>query len=83
MNEISQTRATGAEIGRIVDEIVPILGKEDPIHVLMACLSIAIVVQDPDISPEHLADGVKGTSEHIALWLSSIYDAQVPKEQLN
>lgn len=73
MSEISLTRATGAEIGRIVDEVTPILGKEDPIHVLMACLSLAIVVQDPEITPEDLARGVKETSEFIACFLSCLY----------
>ena len=84
MSEINKTTATGAEIGRIVEEVSPILSKEDPSHVLMACLSLAFVVQDPDITPDDLARGVRSASEHIALFLSALYEpAEVPASQIN
>lgn len=63
--------ATAEEVKVIVDKIGPILDGESTQHVLLACLFIAFVIQNPDIKREDLAEGIKGASEYIALFLDS------------
>lgn len=84
MTEINQGYATGEEVGKIAELMHPILETENPIHVLLAMLSLCFVLQDPDIDPDTLSAGVKGASEWIALFLSASHDSAVtPKEKLN
>ena len=82
---IQETKATGAEIDEILKAIEPGLMNRPRHHVLIACLSIAVLIMHPDISPEKLQEGVKGASQWICLFLSGMgEDGEViPKERLN
>lgn len=75
--------ASGPEIQRIVEGMEPFLMQFSRDQVLIACLSIAILIQDPDIAVENLQAGVKGASEWMCLYLSSLGEGTIPKEMLN
>jgi hypothetical protein len=63
---ITYTQASGADIEKIVARISTVIKGEPINHVGMACLSIAVMLQDPNITPEKLVQAVKGASEWIA-----------------
>jgi hypothetical protein len=67
---LSHISTNGADVKALLDELAPILTDKDSGLVLMTSLSIAFLVQDPDISAEKLVDGIKAASEFIALYLS-------------
>jgi hypothetical protein len=87
MNESGSVReisATGADVQMIVEQIEPILMGFPRHHVLIACITLAMLMQHPDISPTQLQEGVKGVSQWMALFLSTTGDDGVtPKELLN
>ena len=60
---------------------------EDETVVLMACLSLALIIQYPAITGEELAAGVLHTSEAIALFLSSLengeFEGEIPSNKVN
>ena len=60
---------------------------EDELVVLMACLSLALMIQHSEISSMELMTGVLGASEWISLYLSSIEDGdmenELPKNKVN
>ena len=81
---ILETKATGEEIEAVIAAIEPSLVNRPTHHVLIACLSLAILIMHPDISPEKLQAAVKGTSQYICMLLSGVDESnRVPKEQLN
>ena len=80
---IQEATATGEQIFKIVSDIEPVLAGVSRGDAVIACLSIAISVMNPDISPEKLHDGVSGCSKWICLFLSGDDAMGVPKEQLN
>ena len=81
---IHETSATGAQIQDIVDAVAPILEQWPRSHVLIACISIAILLTYPDITPEKLKQGVKGASQWICTFLGAEDSTgQIPKEKLN
>jgi len=59
-----------------LDKILPAVADEDPRVILLSVLSIALILQHPDIDPEDLSLGVKGASEWIALYLSTLTEAE-------
>lgn len=69
---ITYTKASGVELERIIGIMEHALINENPSHVTMACLAVAIMLQSPDISAKQLVEGVKGASEWIALFVSSV-----------
>ncbi len=79
--DIIQASATGEQIARIVNNIQEAVSEESRTDILMACLSMAIILQEPDITPSNLVKGVKESSQFIALYLSSL--TPVPSSQLN
>ena len=50
---------------------------EDEIVVLMACLSLALMIQMPAVNSRELHQGVLGASEWISLFLASIEDGDM------
>lgn len=81
-NSITYSQANGEELGRLIAAMEKVLIGEKEHHVVMACLALAITIQCPSLSPEQLAKGVKGVSEWIALFASSL-DENVPKALVN
>ena len=82
-DQLHETSATGAEIQEIVDTVGPILEQWPRSHVLIACISIAILLTHPNITPEELQKGVKGTSQWICAFLGAEDSMRIPKELLN
>ena len=74
---IQQLSATGEQVGAIIDKIEGAITGEPKHHVLMACLTLALVMQYPNISAEELQEGVKRTSQFIAFYLEGINGAQI------
>ena len=65
------------------------VSEEDEIVVLMACLSLALMIQMPSVNSRELHQGVLGASEWISLFLASIEDGDMdtstvlPKNKVN
>ena len=66
---ILESRATGDEISPIIDKIELALDGVKRGHAIIASLSIALILMNPEISAEQLADGVRDVSRYICLLL--------------
>jgi len=83
-DRITKKHASGVDISRIIHKMEPAIENEERHLVLIACLSIACLVMDPDLTPEQLTDGVAGASEWMSLYLANRNeDGVVPLSQLN
>lgn len=60
-----QATASGTEIAAIIDLMEPALADKPIGHVVMACLSLCLIAQYPEITPEDLVKGVNQSS----LWI--------------
>ena len=80
---ISEARATGEEIYEVVSRVEPALVGVPRGHAVIAMLSIAVTIMNPDITPEKLQQAVQGASQWICLFLSEEPASDVPKEKLN
>lgn len=80
---ISEATATGEEIFEIVTRIEPALMGVSRGNAVIATLSIAVTLMNPDISPEQLGAAVSGASRWICLFLSGEERNELPKEMLN
>ncbi len=84
---INHDYAEGKDVSRVISKIETAIGEdEDETVVLMACLSLALMIQHPQISNRQLMDGVLGSSEWIALYLTSLEDQKdggLPPSKLN
>lgn len=83
--QVKQHFVQGSKVKRLVTRIKAVCQGEDPELVLMACLSLILVIQHPDISVEDLQKGVMGTSEWVALFLQSLEegDEELEPSQIN
>ena len=73
MNEpITYTKASGADIDRILTLMESVLSGQDEQHIVMACLALALMIQIPNIKLEQITAGVKGASEWITLFASEL-----------
>lgn len=66
---ISETTATGSEIEMIIERLEYALEGVKRGHGLIALLSLALVIQKPDISQDLLQDGVRDVSRYMCLIL--------------
>lgn len=69
---IIQAKATVADIKRLVQQMESVLVGEREDHVMMACIAMALSIQYPDLTREELSAGVKGASEWMATYISTI-----------
>lgn len=84
MNEpINTISATGKEIEEVICMMEEFLSDKSQDTVMIACLSLAMMIQAPTISREQLQAGVMSVSQNMALYLSGIEDGFLTKEQLN
>lgn len=65
---ITYAHATAAQVSKLCERVFNVLEGENPNQVNIACLTIAMLIQVPEITPENLVEGVKGASEWIALY---------------
>ena len=65
------------------------ISNEEEVVVLMACLSLALMIQMPSINSKELHQGTLGASEWISLFLTSLEDGDMdtstvlPKNKVN
>lgn len=69
---ITETTATSESIGAIVGRIENALEGEASGQALIAMLSLCVLIQKPDISPEQLQAAIRDTSRFICLLLDSM-----------
>lgn len=65
---IEEVAVSGEEIHNLCMELEPHLGANKQ-AALIACLSIAIAIMDPNVSQEEIREGVSGASKWICLFL--------------
>lgn len=80
---IREESATGEEIHKIISAIEPALMDFPPAHVAIACLTVAVVIQNPNISPEALQICIKETSQFMCLMLQTTQKEDEKKVVLN
>jgi hypothetical protein len=67
LNPIIYSTTSGTEIAEIIDAFRETLAKHDENAVARACITLAIVMYNPDIRLDRLVDAVKQVSEYISL----------------
>lgn len=67
---ITETRVTGKEVADVLQAMSPVLEKFNENVAGIACLSMFILLQKPDIKIEDLVTLVKGTSDYVATCLT-------------
>ena len=72
MSEIIYTKTKWSDVHRIMDKIMSSVREEDDAAVVMACLALAVSSQIEDYTIEQLKDGIRGSSEWIALYASTL-----------
>lgn len=76
--------AQGSEVFKLVQAIKEVLDGQPSHMILLSCLSLVVVMQQPEISADHLQKALLAISQHIALYLTSLEDGEsLPKEMVN
>lgn len=82
-NDFFRAEADGAEIQEIMNEM-RVLFQTRSIHsMLIACLTVAIIIEYPNITPEQIRDGVFETSQFMSLWVDKLEHGPIPPEKMN
>lgn len=76
MNE-GYVKVNSDELQELVDRIEDAVDGEQPVHISIACLIVAIYAQKPDVAPDKLKEIVKGMSE----WMAVCFNA--PNLEMN
>lgn len=66
---VGEVQASGEEIHEIHKAMEPVLINVSTANVVIACLSLVLQIQKPDITPEQLVNGVRETSQFICILL--------------
>lgn len=61
----------GTEVGEMVNAMTRIFAGAEPLLMMSACLSLALLISEPDLDGEHISKGVQELSEWIALYTDS------------
>lgn len=72
MSEIIYTKTKWSEVQRVMNKIVRSLEGEEDSTVVMGCLALAVSAQLSDYTVEQLKIGIRGSSEWIALYASTL-----------
>ena len=75
---IIETQATGPEVERLADKIIPILEGEERSLAVITMLTLVLSIVKPEITSDEVFGGVKGISEWMCMYL-----ADQPKVQAN
>lgn len=82
MTNLIESQATGTQIQHLVDRFVSSLPDQAPkSHVVIACLTLAIILMKDEVTSEQIQAGVKGMSEWACLFLSE--DDNADKTKVN
>lgn len=82
-NTITEARATSDAIGNIVGRIEDTLQGESSGTVIIALLSLVILLQKPDVTPEQLQILIRDTSRFICLGLDGVEAEPLTPGQIN
>lgn len=77
MSEIIYTKTKWTDVQRIMNKVMNAVDGEDDSAVIMSCLGLAVSSQCQDYTLDQLKAGIKGASEWIALYASSIDPASL------
>lgn len=66
------TAVNGEDIGRIIEKIEPILAEEMQADVYVASITMALLIQKPDITSIELQDGILAVSRFMCLLLEAV-----------
>lgn len=72
MSQIIYTNTKWSDVQRIMMKVMKSVEGEDDSDVVMACLALAVESQLEDYTMEQLKAGIKGSSEWIALYASTL-----------
>lgn len=72
MSEIIYTKTKWSDVHRTMTRIMTAVDGEPDSTVVMACIALAVASQVENYTVEQLRDGIKGASEWIALYASSL-----------
>jgi hypothetical protein len=67
MDSIRYATASTQDISNILTKIESVCGDDDLQHIFMACITLAILIQNPEIEMTALINQVRDVSEIIAL----------------
>lgn len=81
-NMIEEVSATGEEVHAVIAALEPILLNVKPSLAVIACIEIAIVAQNPELTVDQLHEGVKGCSQWIAMYLTGLGEI-IPASKVN
>lgn len=65
--EIKIVKAKAVDVAAAIDNISTAMAGESDETLMLACIGTAVLIQNPDISPEKFLAVIKDTSEYIAL----------------
>lgn len=82
MSEIIYTQTKWADVSRVMEKIMTAVDGEDDSVVIISCLAFTVSAQMKDYTFHQLSAGIKGTSEYIALYASSV-DPDATIQQVN
>lgn len=85
---IFKAEVSGEDVQKVLERIEPLVVDIPKTHVMLACLGLAFMLQDPDMSVEELHDGVLGASQWICLYLhrleeNKLVPGTVDKNEIN
>ncbi len=82
MSSIVETRATGADVERLIRlKLLPAIADEDRSLILISLMTLTLTLMKPDITGEEIQDGVKGMSEWMCLFLSTGDESELPDHE--
>lgn len=77
----------GHVIAQLINEISPIIEKYERAHVILAGLTLAIIVQNPNLTPPELHEIVMGASQYIVSAIEmanyTIPTSEIPQNLVN
>lgn len=72
MSQIIYTKTKWSDVQRVMETIVNAVEGEEDSAVIMGCLALAVSSQLENYNLQQVKDGIKGASEWIALYASSL-----------
>lgn len=83
MNQpITYSKVTVLEVARAVSAMEESVATVSDQVVMMACFALAIGIAHPDIKKDDLANGIRGASEWLALFIDNLVDP-TPAARMN
>jgi hypothetical protein len=71
---ITYSKVPAQEVAKAVEAMEASVATVSDQVVMMACFALAIAIAFPDIENKDLADGIKGASEWLALFIDNLVD---------